>query len=352
MIEIFNKENRSQWLETLKNNNINFNENIYHSPQYLELYEKDNSFAEAFFFKKANNFFYLPYIKNQISKKLLSEDYFDFETAYGYSGPLSNSEDKVFLNQAWENFNIFCSKARIIAGLIRFNPFLDNHLISKQKFIRISFEKDIVIKNLKKDSKDIYEQYEKDVKSNIKKAIKNNILINIDNSTAAIKSFRKVYIKLLKTKKTNDFYFFTENYFSKLSQNLSKNYIVILAKKNDEIVGAALVLISGQVAILHLSATDRKFSKFGTASLLRHEVVKYSYNNNIKQINFGGGLTSDKNDSLLKFKMGFSKETKKFYIGKFLSNKEIYEKVCGIWKKKYERDNKNYSKYFLKYNYI
>ena len=124
-----------------------------------------------------------------------------------YSGPLSNSEDEVFLNQAWENFNIFCSKSRIIAGLIRFNPFLNNHLISKKASSRISFEEDIVIKNLQKDHKDIYEQYEKDVKSNIKKAIKNNILINIDDSTAAIKSFRKLYIKLLKTKKTNDFIF-------------------------------------------------------------------------------------------------------------------------------------------------
>ena len=54
---------------------------IFITLQYLELYEKDNSFAEAFF-QKANNFFYLPYIKNQIAKKLLSEDYFDFETAY------------------------------------------------------------------------------------------------------------------------------------------------------------------------------------------------------------------------------------------------------------------------------
>ena len=108
----------------------------------------------------------------------------------------------------------------------------------------------------------------------------------------------------------------------------------------------------GDHAALHLSATIKKFSNLGIASFLRHEVIKTCFKMEIKKINFGGGLTAEYNDSLLKFKKGFSKEIKKYFIGKFVCDEKMYKEACSSWDNNYKKNNLKYSKYFLKYNYI
>ena len=78
-----------------------------------------------------------------------SENNFYFETVYGYSGPISTSNHLDFLNKAWRVFFDDCKKAHIISGFIRFNPFLENHLIvQKQSYIDLVTEKKIIYSNI------------------------------------------------------------------------------------------------------------------------------------------------------------------------------------------------------------
>lgn len=67
-----------------------------------------------------------------------------------------------------------------------------------------------------------------------------------------------------------------------------------------------------------------------------------------KYFHFGGGVSSDMKDPLFKFKSGFSKENRKFYIGKKIHNQEIYDQIISIW----EKNNPNkIDKRLLKYRY-
>ena len=124
----------------------------------------------------------------------------------------------------------------------------------------------------------------------------------------------------MKEKKAEKKYLFTDKYFQKIFNNLKGKFNVFLAYKNNEIIGGALLLFSKNIGTLHLSASKKNFAKYGVASLLRHEIIQFYSKKNINQINFGGGLTSKKDDALLNFKKGFSKETEKYYIGKCIIN--------------------------------
>ena len=65
--------------------------------------------------------------------------------------------------------------------------------------------------------------------------------------------------------------------------------------------------------MIHLSANRKEFLNYGSSSLLRHEIIKFYGKQNINWINFGGGLSSSKNDNLLNSKR-FSKEEKSFIL--------------------------------------
>ena len=63
--------------------------------------------------------------------------------------------------------------------------------------------------------------------------------------------------------------------------------------------------------MIHLSANRKEFLNYGSSSLLRHEIIKFYSKQNINWINFGGGLSSSKNDNLLNYKK-YSDQVRKF----------------------------------------
>ena len=172
---ILNLLNKLEWKNLLSKFDTYVGQNIYSTPDYLELYEKkDISTGEAFFYQNNNQYFYLAYHKNLISKKLIKNKCYDFETPYGYGGPISTTKDPKFLYDAWNSFRDYCNKSFIIAGLIRFDPLISNHSIAKQTFIKLSHEGDIVVNSLNFSKEIIWDNYSSSTRNKIRKAIKNN----------------------------------------------------------------------------------------------------------------------------------------------------------------------------------
>ena len=349
---ILKSSEKKEWINILNKFENNFAEDIYQSPYYVELYEKNlNNKCEAFVYNSNNNYFFLAYLKNSISNNFIN-DHYDFETAYGYSGPISTTKDKNFLDMAWTSFKEHCLNNSIIAGLIRFNPLLKNHIFAQHSCIKVDFEKEIVINTFMNNKKNLWDNYSSNTRNKIRKAIKNEIEIRNDNSNETIILFGELYSSVMKEKKVEEKYLFNKTYFQKIFDNLGNKFNVFLAYKNQEIIGGALLLFSKSSVTLHLSATKKNFTKYGTASLLRHKINEFYSQKNINRINFGGGLTSKKDDALLNFKKGFSKETEKFYIGKCIINKELYANLCSKWDSQYKNKKNNFSNFFLKYNYV
>jgi lipid II:glycine glycyltransferase (peptidoglycan interpeptide bridge formation enzyme) len=339
------------WSNVLKNFDEKIFNDIYQSKEYLKLYENYNQKkSECFLFSLNNDYFLLSYIKNQINNKKFGT-FFDFETVYGYSGPISTSEDKYFLKNAWKEFKNYCLNNSLIAGFIRFNPYLQNHKFIDSDLINLNYEKEIVVKDFKKTS-EYWSNYSSDIRNKIRKAENNNIIVKVNNSEESMKAFYQLYIESMTEKKADEKYFFTENYFNDLFLTLKNKFNLFLAYKNETLVGSALTFISGQSAVIHLSANRKEFLNYGSSSLLRHEIIKFYSKKNINWINFGGGLSSSRNDNLLKFKKGFSKEVEKFYTGKLIINKKIYDNLCNDWDSKFLKNKKLFKNFFLKYNII
>ena len=59
----------------------------YHNFEYQNLYKSKDTEPILFVHEKKNKLFILPFLKN----KILDTNYYDFETAYGYGGPLTSS---------------------------------------------------------------------------------------------------------------------------------------------------------------------------------------------------------------------------------------------------------------------
>jgi len=121
-------KDKDKWMEFLDSfNDIEID--IYYLPEYMNLSIKDNNEALLFIYSHDKNFWIYPFFLTSINKAYLVNTkliYKDIETAYGYSGPLSNSSNVNFIEKAQSIFSEWCHDKNVVAEFIRFHPLLKN----------------------------------------------------------------------------------------------------------------------------------------------------------------------------------------------------------------------------------
>ncbi len=105
--------------------NLNLIDDVYYSREYISLFLKNNDEIFDFEFKSGDNYFLNKTIKRPIKRigDINVEDgYFDLESAYGYGGFYTNSNDTKFIENALEAYRDKCLEENIIAEFMRFHP--------------------------------------------------------------------------------------------------------------------------------------------------------------------------------------------------------------------------------------
>ena len=153
----------------------------------------------------------------------------------------------------------------------------------------------------------------------------------------------------MKEKKANSTYFFHNDYFKLMFKYFKKNLLIYLAYKNNKLCGGLIGFKYENFIHVHLSANNHIGLKYGSAYLLREKIICDNFFKGTI-IHFGGGLTNDPQDSLLKFKMNFSNQSIDYYIGKIVIENSIYCKLIKDWDIK-NPNNKVHNRFFLRYKY-
>jgi hypothetical protein len=322
---------------------------IYFTEEYTRLYEDEGGKPECFIYKDGDNIFLLPYIKRKIG--LLDGDYFDFETAYGYGGPLVISRNSQFVSEAFNNFYLQAKENKIVAGFIRFHPLLNNYMLLMNE-CRVVFNRKTIAMNLELKKDKIWsEQIHFKHRNKINIAQRNGLLYYVDEKLQYLDIFKDLYISKMSKLKADKFYFFKEDYFNNIKKNLGKNTFLGLVFLSDKIIAAALFFKYANFGHYHLSGSSEDYMKYRPNNFLIYKTALYLKEKGTKLFHLGGGNSSSLDDSLYKFKERFSKDKYSFYIGEVIIDQHLYKEVCGIWEEKFPKIKERYKALLLKYRY-
>lgn len=327
MIELLNTSS-AEWNYYIEKLPLHLKD-IYFRSEYYNLYENNkDKVGKIFIFKERENLAIYPFLLSKINDYDLKKQYYDMETAYGYGGPLVNTDNEEFIHEFEKEFKKFCNKNNIIAEFIRFHPLLNNHTIFKDN-INVSHNRTTTYIDL---NKSIYDIWNKDITSKnrnvIRKAEKNKLITEVSFD---LKDFKKIYINTMDRLNANKEYYFKDYYFNNL-RNL--NYICINVKLNNVVIASAVFLRGNEMFHYHLSGSLKDYLKYCPNNLLLWEAIKYAKDKGFSKFHFGGGLKDSENDTLYKFKKSFCNETSDFYIGKRIHNEKIYDYLINQWKNK------------------
>lgn len=321
---------------------------VYYQESYVKLYESENEKAVCYVCKEGKNVLLFPFLSRTFSHEGVT--YKDFETAYGYGGPIYNTTDITFIESALSFFHTYCMEHGYVAGFVRFHPLLQN-TIGFETIGRLLPERMTVAIDIDQSVEDIWKNEIHSKNRNvIKKAEKGGLRFYADYEYKYLNEFVRLYDSTMDKLSADEFYYFKDTYYAELVKNIPNGFLGCVFDR-DQIISAAIFFYSGPFGHYHLSGSDKNRLALSPNNYMLWEAAKELQQHGVKRFHLGGGTNSDEANSLFQFKKKFSKTAYQFYIGKLVFLQDIYTNICSEWKQRNPDKVSAYGHHLLKYKY-
>lgn len=343
ILEIIDTNDKNKWNDIVKS----FSSwDVYYLYEYAYSFELHGDGKPLLvYFENNNERFCYVVMQKDIYKSNLFRDnvkpsqYFDWETPYGYGGPListtlSNKSQEIFLKELTN----YCNEKCIVSQFIRFHPILNNYntlpLVIETRFLRETIYIDTT------DLEKIFRNMDSKNRNMIRKAEKNHVSVQRREITE-LEPFIEMYNETMLKNKANDYYIFDMKYFKSL-ELLKDNACIFYAMLNSMPIAASIILYNSKYVHYHLSGSHTEYRKYSPNNLLLYEVAKWANKNGMKKFHLGGGMNPD--DSLFGFKKQFNKNGYlPFVVGRTIFDKEKYNELLDFRCKLDENFDRNNS---------
>ena len=320
---------------------------IYFREEYVRLYETDKEKAVCCIVKDGEQTMLFPFLSRTFDYQ--GQILHDFETAYGYGGPIWHQADEKFKSSALLMMVKELKRQNYVAGFVRFHPLLANYkcfpvgrIIEDRKTVAIDLsleENDIWMQEIHTKNRNV-----------IKKGEKSGLSFVVDNDYKYLSDFIRLYDATMDKLDAADFYYFKQQYYEEFVRTLPNSFLGVVLHE-DKVVSAAIFMYEGGYGHYHLSGSDVSALKLSPNNFMLWHAALELKRRGVKVLHLGGGTTSAEDDSLFCFKSRFSKHTYQFCLGKLIFNEQFYHDICTDWESKNPDKAEQYKHFLLRYKY-
>lgn len=296
----------------------------------LEIHEKSRAFLIDFSFGSERLCY--PVMEKDIADfpafqgRIPHSTWVDWETPYGYGGPLSETPLSEAAQQTFlEELTAVCKERGVVTQFLRFHPLLQNQGIMN-KVIQYKTFKDTIF--IDTSHKEVFQQLNPYHRNRVRKAIKSGLTVFTDHGEH-LADFMDIYRETMDRVHAEPYYYFHPEYFSALRKTLSGETVFFYAVLRDEIVAATIFFYNDSFMHYHLSGARTEYLKIAPTNLLIYEAACWAAQRGIRQLHLGGG--NGGNDSLFEFKRKFNPAGRlPFYIGRMIFDPNAYQELLRI----------------------
>lgn len=246
-------------------------QDLYFREEYVRLYETDKEKACCFVYQDGDSIMLFPFLRREFQFK--GNTYYDFETAYGYGGPISNDHSDTFITAALEAMSEKALSENFVCGFVRFHPLLENwdyfekvgRLIMDRKTIAIDLSDGI-------EATWMNEIHTKN-RNVIKKGEKNGLEFIVDEDFAYLTEFEDLYNSTMDKLEADGFYYFDPSYYDQLKNTIQNRFLGIV-KHEEKVVAGAIFFYQLPYGHYHLAGSDKSALKLSPNNYLLWEAAK------------------------------------------------------------------------------
>lgn len=297
----------------------------FHHTQSYHLLEEENKpiLLVANF---SDGFIALPIIIRPID----DSDYFDCTSVYGYCGPITSYGKEVDLANKAKEFKDFLlsyfREQKIVSAFSRLHPIIQNdHILDNLGDIRL-LNKTVAV-DLRITPEEQRKQYRKSNKSELNQLRRKGYEVVEAASDNEIDTFIEIYYETMKKVNAVDYYYFSKDYFYNFLNSKSFQNKLLLAKKEGEIVAGAIFTVANNIMQYHLAGTREAFMRETPMKLVLDEARLLGNSLGLDFLHLGGGVGGSDDDSLFRFKSGFSDLTFTYRVWQLIVDSKKYEEL-------------------------
>lgn len=336
MIEVVTADDSIRWREALSS----FDRvDVCHMPEYHLAYDTRFEGAKAFLwtYSRGNSrlsfpFLLSPIIISEADGKSVDTGYFDISGVYGFSGPLSNTSDRGFLDEAWQAFDDWAKSKRAISEFIRFSVYSKNFQLAHLE-CRVEPNRPISVSILPENKEAYIEQLPSKTRNMIRRASREGLVARKVPIRDGLDAFRELYERTMARNQATSFFAYDDRYYNKLLSLPAGEIVLHAVYSGDQMVAAAIGLVHKTYGFYHLGASDTATSKIGAGNLVLYDMACRLIDKGVKFFNVGGGRTTSHDDPLFRFKESNGTSVEQFYIGKRVLDSRAYQDVAQQWQK-------------------
>lgn len=320
-VKIVKKEDL-EWKKVLENSCVY---DFHHSSFYHKI-DNDQDCC-LFFYGNDSQFIAFPLVIRTIP----NSEYFDFTSVYGYAGPITNinSISNDFLEGFKEAFELYCNENNIVCGFTRLNPLIPIQTAILETIGTVIDLNKTVFIDLTKSIEEQRKEFRKSLKSELNQLRRKGYEVKEATTRQEIDAFIDIYYETMDRVDATAYYYFTKEYFYDFLENKEFESKLLLAYNDKEITAGAIFTFSSGIMQYHLAGTKDEFIKETPMKLILDEARILGTSLNQKFLHLGGGVGGHDDDSLFRFKSGFSKNFAQFSIWKSIFNQEVYKELVN-----------------------
>ena len=297
------------------------NSDFYHTYDYHMLSKNDDEEPVLLKYASGGTSILLPLLIRSIE----GSSYKDATSVYGYAGPLVISLDDSFNNLEFKNeLDAFLTRNKVISIFSRLHPYIDHQESILDGLGSISVLGNVVNIDLTDTIENQRAKFNRRLKTYLNKARRSCTVIkgNIDEH---LDDFIRLYHENMKRVDADESYFFSKEYYRGVldSEEYKSELSLCIFNETQEVIGASMFMKKGNIVQYHLSGLSKDHFELNPIKLIIDEMRIKSTEEGYKYFNLGGGLGS-REDSLFRFKSGFSKDFRAFKTWKYIVDKEAY----------------------------
>lgn len=315
------ENNSEKWSEIIKQATIY---DFHHTAYFHKI--DTNFVSKLLLFSDRDNFIALPIVIRPIE----GTDYFDITSVYGYAGPVysfvENYETSELIAFFRKNFLDFCKEQNIISVFSRLHPLIEQINTIENLGEIVNLNKTVAI-DLTKSAEEQRKEYRKSLKSELNQLRRKEIVVREATTKEEVDAFIAIYYETMDRVEATANYYFSKEYFYEFLNNQDFDAKLLIAVKNDKVIAGAIFTLTDKIMQYHLAGTTEEYIRETPMKLILDEARLYGNGTSAENLHLGGGVGGHDDDSLFRFKSGFSKDFKQFSVWKYVVNQAVYDEL-------------------------
>ena len=249
----------------------------------------------------------------------------DVTSVYGYAGPLVEGEDLDYC-AIQHDIADSLSKHRVVSVFSRLHPLLEQRRVLGGIGQVVEAGQTVAI-DLTMSREDQWSQYRANLRREVRALRDSTIVCRQSNSAEDIDKFTRLYNDTMVRRQAARSYLASREYVDSLCSATDFTTHLFLCELDGVMICAGLFLVCGDFVQYHLSGSDPDYRRFAPTKLLLDAVREWAIDRGLRTFHLGGGVGSGE-DSLFRFKKGFSKQLHPFATWRWVLDESTYDELC------------------------